>query len=265
MGSQMRPLAVVTGASSGIGYELAKLAASHGHDLIIAADEPQIENAARELRTLGVSVDAMKVDLATKSGAEEFFTFVSDKGQPVDILMANAGRGLGHGFLDQDLDEALHVVGTNITGTISLIHRIGQAMRARGQGRILITGSIAGFMPGTYQAVYNGTKAFLNSFSFALREELEDSGVTVTCLMPGATETRFFERAGMEDTAIGQSDKDDAAEVARAGFDAMMENEGDIVTGWKNKMQSTLANVTPSGILAEQHARMAAPGSGEKQ
>ncbi|MBB4062879.1 SDR family NAD(P)-dependent oxidoreductase [Gellertiella hungarica] len=265
MGSQMRPLAVVTGASSGIGFELAKIAAAKGHDLIIAADEPQIENAARELRSLGVSVDAMKVDLATRAGADDFFNFVSDKGQPVDILMANAGRGLGHAFLDQDLDEALHVIGTNITGTVSLIHRIGLAMRARRQGRILITGSIAGFMPGTYQAVYNGTKAFLNSFSFALREELEDSGVTVTCLMPGATETRFFERADMLDTAVGQSDKDDAADVARAGFEAMMDNEGDIVTGWKNKLTSAVANVTPAGMLAEQHARMAEPGSGKKQ
>ena len=119
--------------------------------------------------------------------------------------MANAGHGLGKGFLDQDFEEARHVIDTNITGTVYLIQRIGRDMRARGQGRILITGSIAGFMPGSFQAVYNGTKAFIDSFSFALRNELKDSGVTVTCLMPGATETEFFERADMLDTKVGQA------------------------------------------------------------
>ena len=137
-------------------------------------------------------------------------------------------------------------------------------MRARRAGRILITGSVAGFMPGTFQAVYNGTKAFIDSFSFALRAELKDSGVTVTCLMPGATETEFFERADMMDTKVGQDEKDDPADVAKDGFDAMINGEGDVVTGWKNKIQTTVANVTPAGVLAEMHRRMAEPGSGEK-
>ena len=140
----------------------------------------------------------------------------------------------------------------------------GREMRARGDGRILLTGSIAGFMPGTYQAVYNGTKAFVDSFSFALRAELKDSGVTVTCLMPGATETDFFERADMLDTQVGQSKKDDPAVVARVGFDAMIRGDGDVVSGWQNKLQSAIANVTPAGILAERHRRMAEPGSGKK-
>ena len=136
-------------------------------------------------------------------------------------------------------------------------------MRARGEGRILIVGSIAGFTPGAFQAVYNGTKAFLDSFSFALRAELKDSGVTVTCLMPGATETEFFERAGMEDTKVGQSNKDDPADVAKTGFDAMMRSDGDVVSGWKNKLQTAIASVTPAGLLAEQHRREAEPGSGK--
>ena len=123
-------------------------------------------------------------------------------------------------------------------------------MRVRGSGRILIVGSIAGFMPGTYQAVYNGTKAFIDSFSFALRAELKDSGVTVTCLMPGATETEFFARADMMDTKVGTSKKDDAADVAKVGFDAMMRGDGDVVTGFKNKIQSAVANVTPAAMLA---------------
>jgi short-subunit dehydrogenase len=137
-------------------------------------------------------------------------------------------------------------------------------MRSRGEGRILLTGSIAGFMPGSYQAVYNGTKAFINSFSFALREELKDTGVTVSCLMPGATETEFFRRAGLIDTSIGQAKKDEPAEVAKIGYDAMMDGEGDVVSGWKNKIQAAVANVTPASVLAHQHAKMAEPGFGEK-
>ena len=154
------------------------------------------------------------------------------------------------------------VIDTNVTGTIELIHAVGNIMRSQRQGRILITGSIAGFMPGSFQAVYNASKAFLNSFSFALRNELKDSGVTVTCLMPGATDTRFFERAGMLDTKVGQDAKDDPADVARIGFDALMDREGDVVSGWKNKLQSAVANVMPSGMLAEQHRGMAEPGTG---
>ncbi len=156
------------------------------------------------------------------------------------------------------------VVDTNVTGTIYLIQKIGRDMRDRGQGRILITGSIAGFMPGTYQAVYNATKAFLDSFSFALRHELKGSGVTVTCLMPGATETDFFERADMLDTKVGTSKKDDPADVARVGFKAMMKGQGDVVTGWQNKLQSATANVLPAGVTAEQHRKMAEPGSGTR-
>src|SRR5205085_3773606 len=152
-----------------------------------------------------------------------------------------------------------------VTGTLYLIHKVGNEMRERGEGRILITGSIAGFMPGTYQAVYNGTKAFMDSFSFALREELKDSGVTVTCLMPGATETEFFERADMVDTKIGQAKKDDPADVAKAGFEAMMKGEGDVVSGWKNKLLSTVATVTPSDVLADQHRKKAEPGSAHQQ
>jgi short-subunit dehydrogenase len=134
-------------------------------------------------------------------------------------------------------------------------------MRVRGQGRILITGSIAGFIPGTYQAVYNASKAFLDSFSFALRAEIADTGVTVTCLMPGATETDFFARADMLDTQIGQSEKDDPAEVAKVGFKAMMKGDGDVVSGWHNKLRSAIANVIPASMLAEQHRKRAAPGS----
>jgi uncharacterized protein len=261
MTSNTRPLAMITGASTGIGYELAKCCAENGFDLLIAADEPAINDAAQTLRGLGIEVEAVQADLATLEGVEQLYT--AAKGRSIDALLANAGRGLGRAFLDQNFDQVRHVVDTNITGTIYLIQKIGNDMRANGNGRILITGSIAGFMPGTYQAVYNGTKAFLDSFSFALRNELKDTGVTVTCLMPGPTETEFFERADMEDTEVGQQKKDDPAEVARTGFEAMMRGDGDVVTGWKNKFQSAIASVTPSSVLAEQHRKMAEPGTGK--
>ncbi|SMF10780.1 Short-chain dehydrogenase [Xaviernesmea oryzae] len=254
-------LAVVTGASTGIGYELAKCAAQDGYDLAIAADEPQVQEAAMKLREFGVEVEAMQADLSTQDGVRRFVAGISALGRPVDLLMANAGRGLGKGFLDEDIHEVQRVIDTNISGTLALVHDIGNRMRARGRGRILFTGSIAGFMPGTFQAVYNGTKAFINSFSLALREELKDTGVTVTCLMPGATDTEFFERAGLTDTKLGQAKKDDPAFVAKIGYDAMMDGEGDVVSGWKNKLMSAAANVTPAGMLAKQHRKMAEPGS----
>jgi uncharacterized protein len=254
-----KPLAVVTGASTGIGYELAKCCAQDGFDLVVVADEGQIQNAAEDFRALGAKVDAVQADLATFEGVDDLYGTVS--GRPVDALLANAGRGLGKGFLDQDFDDVMRVVNTNITGTIYLIQKIGRDMRARKSGRILITGSIAGFIPGTYQAVYNASKAFLDSFSFALRAELKDSGVTVTCLMPGATETEFFARADMLDTAVGQGKKDDAADVARVGFKAMKNGDGDVVSGWQNKLQSAIANITPASVLAEIHRKKAAPGS----
>jgi uncharacterized protein len=260
MTSDTRPLAIVTGASSGIGYELAKCCAEQGFDLLIAADQPAIHNAAQEFRTLGAAVEAIEADLATLDGVDRLYA--ATHGKPVEALLANAGHGLGHGFLDQDFDAVRHIIDTNITGTLYLIQKVGRDMRARNQGRILITGSVAGFMPGTFQAVYGGTKAFLNLFSFALRNELKDTNVTVTCLMPGATETEFFARADMLDTKVGQEAKGDPADVAKAGFEAMMQGEGDVVTGWRNKLQTTMANVTPSEMLAERHRHIAEPGSG---
>jgi uncharacterized protein len=257
-----RPLAVVTGASTGIGYELAKLSAQNGYDLVIAADQAKIQSAAEDFRSLGAAVEAVEVDLATLEGVDRLYA--ATKGRSIDVLMANAGHGLGHGFLDQDFTEARHVIDTNITGTLYLIQKVGRNMRDRQEGKILITGSIAGFMPGSFQAVYNGTKAFIDSFSFALRNELKDTGVTVTCLMPGATDTEFFERADMMDTDVGQGSKDDPADVAKTGFDAMMRGDGDIVSGWKNKLTTAIASVTPAGMLAEQHRKMAEPGSGQR-
>src|SRR5919112_901523 len=256
-----RPLAVVTGASTGIGYELAKLCAENGYDLVVAADTPLAE-AVEACRALGAEVTAVETDLAGTEGVDELYAAIG--GRPVEALLANAGHGLGRAFLDQDFEEVRHVIDTNVTGTVYLIQKVGRDMRARNRGRILITGSIAGFLPGSFQAVYNGTKAFVDSFSFALRNELKETEITVTCLMPGATDTEFFERADMLDTKVGTQEKDDPAKVARDGFDAMMAGESDVVSGWSNKIQTTLATVTPNEMLAEQHRKMAEPGTAEE-
>lgn len=254
--------AVVTGASSGIGFELARCCAEDGYDLLVAADEPEIVPAAEALAAAGAHVEPLQCDLSTAEGVAALVAAVG--GRPVDALLANAGRGLGRAFLDQDFAAVRQVIDTNVVGTIALLHRLLPAMRARGQGRVLVTGSIAGFMPGTYQAVYNGTKAFVDSFARALRHELQDSGVSITCLMPGPTDTRFFERADMLDTKVGQQKKDDPADVAAAGYRAMQAGDADVVSGLKNKLQVAMAHVTPDGVLAEMHRRLAEPGTADK-
>jgi short-subunit dehydrogenase len=263
MSSSQRQLAVVTGASTGIGLELARECAKHKFDLIIVANEPEIESAADELRREGGNVEAVNADLATKEGVNKLYDAIGSRS--VDALLANAGRGLGKAFLDQDFNDIRGVIDTNVTGTVYLIHKIGRDMRARHSGRILITGSIAGFMPGSYQAVYNGSKAFLDSFSYAIREELKDSGVTVSCLMPGPTETQFFRRAGMLDTKVGASKKDDPADVAADGFKAMMSGEGGVVSGWQNKLEAAAAHVMPAERLAKKHTAVAAPGTSRNE
>jgi short-subunit dehydrogenase len=254
-----RPLALVTGASSGIGYELAKLFAADGFDLIVAADTPLAE-ARQTFEGFGARVEPLQADLSTEDGVRSLYDLVA--GRPVDALAANAGHGLGEGFLDQSFDDILHVINTNLTGTTRLLHLVGRDMRARGRGQILLTGSIAGLMPGAFAAVYNASKAYVDSFSFALRNELKDTGVTVTVLMPGPTETEFFSRAGMEDTVAGQRKKMDPAEVARIGYHAMQKGEGDVVAGLMNKLQAATAAVTPQTALAEMHRKQAEPGGG---
>lgn len=257
----LRPLAVVTGASSGIGYELARLFAEDGHDLIIAADRPLAE-AVQGLEAAGGTVRAVQADLASEDGIQALYAEIGQR--PVEALAANAGHGLGQGFLDQEFDDIVHVVNTNVTGTLRLVQLVGRDMRARGRGRILFTGSIAGLMPGAFQAVYNASKAFVDSFSLALRNELKETGVTVTCLMPGPTDTEFFARAGLMNTAVGQDDhKMDPARVARIGYEAMNRGDGDVVAGLGNKVQAALAAITPQTALAERHRKMAEPGPAE--
>jgi short-subunit dehydrogenase len=259
-----RPLAVVTGASSGIGYELARLFAEHGFDLVVAAEDDAIATSARELEKLGAWVRNVQVDLATPDGVRHLSAEVERTGRPVDALALNAGIGAGGEVVGgTDLDDELRVVDLNCRSTVHLAKLLLPGMVARDRGRVLVTSSIASMMPGSFQAVSNASKSFVQSFAEALQEELQDSQVTVTSLIPGPTEVRFFERAGMQDTRAGASEKDDAADVARQGFEAMMAGEAKLVAGGaKTTLQGVASKVVPDRLKAKMHRRMAEPHPG---
>jgi short-subunit dehydrogenase len=261
-----RPLAVVTGASSGIGFELAKQFAANGFDLIVAAEDDAIATAARELRDAGAAVEDVQVDLATDAGVEELYRRIRAAQRPVDALALNAGIGAGGAFAtDTDLRDELRIVDLNVRSTVHLAKHVVRDMVARNQGRVLFTSSIASTMPGSFQAVYNASKSFVQSFALALRNELKDTGVTVTSLMPGPTETEFFARADMLDTKVGADDKDDPADVARDGFEALMAGEERVVSASrKTKLQGRGSRFLPDSAKAEMHRRMAEPGSAKK-
>jgi len=250
---------IVTGASTGIGFELAHLAAADGYDLLVAADEPLVD-ASTAFKRHGTQIESVEADLSTFEGVDKLLVAAGNR--PVDLLCANAGRGLGHAFIDQDVAKWRRVIDTNVTGTLYLLQKVLKDMVARDAGKVLITGSIAGFIPGSFQAVYNGTKAFIDSFADAIRNELKEvEGVTITTLMPGPTETEFFDRADLLDTKVGSQQKDDPAKVAKDGWDALMAGKAHIVSGWKNKVQAAAAHVTPASTLAEQHRKIAEPGT----
>jgi short-subunit dehydrogenase len=262
--STTAPLAVVTGASSGIGFELARQFAQNGFDLLIAADGPKINDAASLLNGNGSKVSAVQVDLSKPDGVEKLYEEIRATGRPLEAIAINAGVGISGEFArGTTLEDNMNVIDLNVRSSVHLAKRVLPDMVARGKGRVLFTSSIAATMPGPFDAVYNASKAFLQSFSQAIRNELEDTGVTVTALMPGATETNFFRRAGMENTKVGASeDKDDAAEVAKEGFEAMMAGKDHVVAGsMMNTVQATMAHVLPDTTTAAIHRKQAEPGS----
>jgi short-subunit dehydrogenase len=262
--TETRPLALVTGASSGIGFELAKQFADHGYDLVVAAEDDELDTAARDLAARGAQVETVKVDLGTSEGVDELYQHVVQIGRPLDAAALNAGIGSGGGFDETPLEQELQLVDLNVRSTVQLAKYVVRDMAGRGEGRILFTSSIASTMPGTFSAVYNASKSFVQSFALALREELGDRGVTVTSLMPGPTETEFFERAGMTDTKLGSSGKDDPADVARDGFEALMAGKERVVSAsLKTKVQGRAGRLMPDSVKAKMHAKEAEPGSGE--
>jgi len=266
--AQNRPFAVVTGASSGIGYELAKQFAEHGFDLLIAAEDNGIETAATEIGTIGTSVRSLQVNLAAYEGVEKLYSHIKLLNRPVDAVAINAGVGVSGDFArDTRLEDELNLIALNVTSSVHLAKRIARDMAARHEGKILFTSSIAATMPAPFLAVYGASKAFLLSFSEALGNELKDSGVTVTALMPGPTETNFFHRAHMEDTKVGAGEKDSAADVAKDGFEALMAGDDKVIAGsFKNKLEGGLgARILPETVKAELHRKQAEPGSAPKK
>lgn len=264
--SSSQQFAVVTGASSGIGYELAKQFAEHGFDLLVAAEDDGIDAAAQSLARMGVATTPVQADLATYEGVEQLYAEIKKVGRPLDAIAINAGVGVGGDFTRQtELRDELNLINLNVVSPVHLAKLVLKDMVARGQGRVLFTSSIAALMPGAFEAVYAASKAFVQSFAEALRNELKDTGVTITALQPGPTETNFFHRAGMDDTKVGANKKDDPATVAKQGFEALMSGKDHVVAGsLKTKAQAAMTNVLPATANAEQHRKLAEPGSAKK-
>jgi short-subunit dehydrogenase len=262
-----RTFAVVTGASSGIGYELARQFASNNFDLLIASNSAQIHEAAGSLQTFGTDVRSIEVNLAGYDGNEELYSAIRASGRDVDAIAINAGVGVSGDFTrGTNLEAELDLIGLNVNSPVHLTKRVARDMVAAGRGRILFTSSIAGTMPGPFYAVYGASKAFLTSFGQAIRNELKDTGVSVTILMPGPTDTDFFRRAGMEDTKVGADEKDDPAEVARQGFEALMAGKDHVIAGSAlNKVQALAGHVLPDPVVAEMHRKQAEPGSAHRK
>jgi uncharacterized protein len=260
--TQTRPFAVITGASSGIGYELAKVFAENGFDLLINAED-DLSAVQRDVANEEVEVETVQADLSNPKGVEKLYARIQKAGRPVDAIALNAGIGAGGDFArDTDLAQELELIDLNIRSTVHLSKLVLPDMVRRGEGRILLTSSIASTMPGTFQAVYNASKSFVQSFALGIRLELKGTGVMVTSLMPGPTETEFFERAHMEDTRVGSSEKDDPAEVARQGFDALMKGKERVVAGsLANRLMAYGGRFVPDRAKAEAHRLMAEPRS----
>jgi uncharacterized protein len=254
-----RKFAVITGASSGIGYEFARVCAEENFQVLLVADHG-VDEAAERLRAGGAAVTALQADLSTFDGNEGVAAAIQQSSKPVDVLALNAGTAVAGPFLDTALERDLALIQLNIGSVVHLSKRLLPAMAARGEGRVLITSSIAATMPGPYYATYAASKAYLLSFAEAIRYELKDTGVTVTALLPGPTDTEFFDRAGMQNTPVKEADKDDPAEVARDAFKAVMAGDDKLVAGSvKNLLQATAARVLPEQVKAARHAAQTKP------
>lgn len=254
-----RPLALVTGASSGIGLELARLFVDDGYDVVVCAEDAELTDAAAQLRSSGTTVVEVRADLATTDGVEQLAREVGALARPLDALVLNAGVGVGGAFLETPLQDHLRVVDLDARSVVHLAHLLLPAMVARGEGRVLVTSSVAASMPAPYNSTYAASKAFTQSFAEALRGELKDAGVTVTALQPGPTDTEFFERAGLEDSLIGKGPKDSPAKAAKKGYKALMKGKARVVVGGKGKQQTAMARVLPEKANAAIHGALSKP------
>ena len=261
---ERKPLALITGASSGIGLELARQFGQNGFDLVISAEDAGLSTAAADLRSTGADVQTVQVDLRTPAGVRQLYAAATAGGRALDAVALNAGVGQGGAFIDTSLADDQEIIDLNITSTVHLAKLVLKDMAARdegrGEGKVLVTSSIASTMPGSFQPIYNASKSFLQSFAEAVQEELEDTGVTITSLMPGPTNTNFFHRAEMDDTPVGQGTKDDPAQVAAQGFAALMDGKNKVVAGSvKTRAQGVLNDVLPDKVKAVAHRQMAEP------
>jgi short-subunit dehydrogenase len=252
--TNQRPLAIVTGGSSGIGLELARQFAEHGYDVAITGSSSKVDDAARSLRELGVEAYPHQADAATYDGVEGFWTFVQSLNRPVEAAALNVGIGIGGAFLDNPLEDEFRLIAINITGTVHLAKRVVQHMVPNGSGRILITSSVSATQPTPFETTYGPSKAFGYMFAESLREELRGTGVTVTALLPGATDSQFHENAGLGGSVIGLSKKNDKRVVALQGFEALMADEDHVVGGDEHTKQVAIDNrTTPEPVKAARH------------
>lgn len=260
-----RKFAVITGASSGIGLELARQCIEHDFDIMIAAEDTGIHEAARHLGAAGAVVIPVHCDLATYEGCEKLVAAVNESNRHLDALLLNAGVGVGGSFVQTDLEDELKMIALNANAVVHLAKRLVPRMVNRGEGRVMITASVASTSPAPFLAVYGATKAFDLSFAEALRFELKDTGVTVTALQPGATDTEFFERAEMENTKVAQGKKDDPADVAKKGFEAMIAGKDKVIAAsMKSKLEGLAGEILPEPTKAKMQGGQTRPGSGEK-
>lgn len=254
--------ALVTGGTSGIGYELVKLLAADGYNLVIVArhenDLIRVSNEIKENHDVEVVLIAK--DLFNPENAYELYNQIKTKNILVEILINDAGQGVYGEFKDTDLRRELDIINLNISSLVILTKLFLKEMVERKNGRIMNLSSIASKIPGPWQSVYHGTKAFVQSFTEAIRSEVKGSNVTITALLPGATDTDFFNKADMQESKIVQEGKlGDPAEVAKDGYEAMMSGEDKVISGWKNKLQVAMSNVTPDNRAADKMKKQQAP------
>jgi short-subunit dehydrogenase len=252
--------ALITGASSGIGFELAKQFAQHGYDLVVTAEDDGIHDVPGRLSEFGTAVQAVQADLRTADGVEHVYHSTIEGGRVLSAAALNAGIGRGGRFIETELADDLSIIDLNVRSTVHLAKLVLRDMANREEGKVLFTSSVASMMPGSYQTVYNASKSFIQSFAEALRDELRDTSITITALMPGPTHTNFFHRANLDGAPVGKMSKDDPAQVARQGFEALMRGDQKVVGGGvSSKIMGTVSRVLPDTVKAVGSRLLSAP------